>query len=413
MLKKGHIPHQEPTVSIGLVLPEDQQNRVTIKSSASKIEHEILAQNDTLLFDGNPIPYIQLLPSTQDSTFTIHPVRAGRGFHWEKHISIEVFGQLNISIKDGAIFVINQIPIEQYLMCVATSEMSGSCPPALLESQTIAARSWLLAASEQKHAQLGLDACNDDCCQRYQGMGQLTRSAVEASQATRGRVVMYDDEICDTRYSKSCGGVSENNEFVWNESPKPYLRAIHDHSDPELPNLETDQNFQQWYSEESGCYCSPRHVTETTLSQYLGHVDKAGSYFRWEVSFSQKEFTQLISNKTQSHLDEISSIHSLKRGMSGRITKMEIVGITNGKEIKIVLDSEYEIRRVLHPNFMYSSALIIDDSSPDKITFFGSGWGHGVGLCQIGALGMALKGYSTEHILNHYFTTTELEKIYD
>ncbi|MBL7012985.1 MAG: SpoIID/LytB domain-containing protein [Candidatus Marinimicrobia bacterium] len=418
MLIKGQIPTKEPNVSIGLVLPEDQQKSVTIKSSDSKSEHQILVQNDTLLLDGNPLPRIHFNRSTSDSYFTIHPIRAGRGFHWEKHISIQVLGSINISIKDGALFVINQIPVEQYLMCVATSEMSGDCPPALLESQTIAARSWLLAADEQKHAHLELDACNDDCCQRYQGMGNLTETAKKASLSTRGKVIMHHEAICDTRYSKSCGGVSESNESVWEESAKPYLRAIHDSPNSTLPDLQSNENFEYWYSQDSDCFCSPRIVPENELHQYLGHVDKSGSYFRWDVSFKQEELIKLISNKTNNPYDSIQSIKPLKRGLSGRIIQLEIKGQLKGIESIIILDSEYEIRRVLHPNFMFSSAFFIKysidrHSNIEEISFYGAGWGHGAGLCQIGALGMALNHYSTEEILNHYFKSTELEKIYD
>jgi len=418
MLVKGQIPTKEPKVLIGLVLPEDQQKRVTIKKSDSKIDHKILVQHDTLLLDGNPLSRIHFNQSTADSYFIIHPIQAGRGFHWEKHITIQVLGSIDISIKDGSLFVINQIPLEQYLMCVATSEMSGGCPPALLESQTIAARSWLLAADEQKHAHLGLDACNDDCCQRYQGMGNLTETAKKASQATRGEIIMHHHAICDTRYSKSCGGVSESNDYVWKESGKPYLRAVHDNPNPTLPDLQTNEKFQEWYSQDSDCFCSPQTVPEHKLHQYLGHVDKTGSYFRWYVTFNQNELIKLISNKTNNPFDSIQSIKPLKRGLSGRIIQLEIKGHLNGIESIILLDSEYEIRRVLHPHFMFSSAFFMKKSldthsNIDEISFYGSGWGHGAGLCQIGALGMALNNYSTKEILNHYFKSTELEKIYD
>ena len=418
MLIKGQIPTIEPNVSIGLVLPEDQQKSVTIKSSESKIEHQILVQKDTLLLDGNPLPRIHFNQSSTDSTFTIHPVRAGRGFHWEKHISIQVLGDVDISIKDGCLFVINQLPLEQYLMCVATSEMSGECPPALLEAQTIAARSWLLAADEQKHAHLGLDACNDDCCQRYQGMGNLTEKAKKASLSTRGKVIMHNQAICDTRYSKSCGGVSERNDYVWKESAKPYLTAIHDSPNPTLPDLQSDEKFQHWYWQDSDCFCSPKTVPENELHHYLGHVDKSGSYFRWDAAFNRDELIKLISNKTNNPFDSLQSIKPLKRGLSGRIIQLEIKGQLKGIESIIILDSEYEIRRVLHPNFMFSSAFFMkisldSHSYIDKITFHGAGWGHGAGLCQIGALGMALNQYSTKEILNHYFKSTELEKIYD
>ena len=418
MLNKGQIPLQEPIVSIGLVLPEDQQKSLTIQSSDSKKKKHILIQNGLLLIDSKPSPRIHLTQPTSDSFFTLYPVRAGRGFHWEKQITIQVLGEIEISILNGYLFVVNKIPLEQYLMCVATSEMSGECPSALLESQTIAARSWLLAADEQKHANLGIDACNDDCCQRYQGIGNLTDTAIKSSLATRGQVIIHQNAICDTRYSKSCGGVSENNDFLWKEKPKPYLRAILDSSEIEIPNLQSNEGFRNWIEQDSSCYCSPNTIPENELYRYLGHVDKSGSYFRWSVSYNQSELLKLINQKTKSSFDFIKSISPLKRGLSGRIIKIQIVGNIKGDEFKITLDSEYEIRRVLHPNFMFSSAFYIEESintnsNINTITFHGAGWGHGVGLCQIGALGMALNDYTSTQILKHYFKSTELKRIYD
>jgi SpoIID/LytB domain protein len=296
--------------------------------------------------------------------------------------------------------------------------MSGECPPALLESQTVAARSWLLAAAEQKHADLGIDSCNDDCCQRYQGIKYLTDAAISATKKTWGQVLIHDEQICDTRYSKSCGGISENNENVWGDEPKPYLRAVHDGNNSALPNIKSESDLEVWLTELQNCYCGPEYVPENDLKKYLGHVDKSGSYFRWNVSFSQEKLAQLISEKTGRMFDSIILLQPLNRGISGRITLLRIDGISKGEPANIILNSEYEIRRVLHPNFLYSSSFIIEtnydlDSQPSHIKLIGAGWGHGVGLCQIGALGMALNGSSFENILSHYFHSTELKNIYD
>ena len=352
-----------------------------------------------------------------DSSFTLNPIRAGRGFHWEKQISITVEGELEIKIVDGYLFVINHISLEKYLICVATSEMSGECPQALLESQTVAARSWLLAAAEQKHADLGLDACNDDCCQRYQGMGNLTDAAIAASEKTRGHILIYDGKICDTRYSKSCGGISENNENAWGGEPKPYLRAIHDGNNSTIPNLKSESDLKKWLTDDQHCFCGPNYVPEIQLHKYLGNVDKSKKYFRWDVSYSQEEISKLISEKTGRTFDSIILLQPLNRGISGRITQLRINGISKGEPANIILKSEYEIRQVLHPNFLYSSAFIIEaistrESPPCRVTLKGAGWGHGVGMCQIGALGMALNRMPYTQILSHYFQSTELRKIY-
>ncbi len=187
MLIKGQVPNKEPVVSIGLVLPEDQIQVLSIQDIKNNLSLEIDLQTENII-----------LPA---SLYKLPSIRAGRGFHWEKQISITVEGELEIKVVDDCLFLINHIPLEKYLMCVATSEMSGECPPALLESQTVAARSWLLAAAEQKHTNLGIDACNDDCCQRYQGMGNLTDAAISAIEETQGIVLIHNEKICDTRYS--------------------------------------------------------------------------------------------------------------------------------------------------------------------------------------------------------------------
>ena len=185
-----------------------------------------------------------------------------------------------------------------------------------------------------------------------------------------------------------------------------------------LPNIKSESDLKVWLTELQNSYCGPEYVPENDLKKYLGHVDKSGSYFRWNVSFSQEELTQLISEKTQRTFDSIILLQPLNRGISGRINQLRIDGISKGEPANIILNSEYEIRRVLHPDFLYSSAFIIEtnsdlDSQPSQIKLRGAGWGHGVGLCQIGALGMALNGSSFENILSHYFHSTELKNIYD
>ena len=403
MLVKGQIPSHEPVVSIGLVLPEDRVQELLIKDVENNRSFNIKLTEEPNFFPT--------------STYKLSSIRAGRGFHWEKNISITVEGELEIKIVDECLFVINHIPLEKYIICVATSEMSGECPQALLESQTVAARSWLLAAMEQKHADLGIDSCNDDCCQRYQGIENLTDAAISAAKKTWGQVLIHEEKICDTRYAKSCGGISENNENVWDDEAKPYLRAIHDGKDASIPNLKSESDLKKWMIEIPNSYCSPDFVRETHLQKYLGHVDKSGSYFRWNVSFSQVDLTKLISEKTGRNFDSIQSLQPLNRGISGRITQLRIDGIYKNENSHIILKSEYEIRRVLHPNFLFSSAFIIEANSTanslaSRFIFKGAGWGHGVGLCQIGALGMALNGQSSTDILSHYFQSTELRKIY-
>jgi stage II sporulation protein D len=415
MLIKGSIPTIEPLVSIGLILPVDKQKYVKI-TSKSNLDYEIEALEDQLLVNGKKSNQFKLQQLAKDSSLKIDPVTAGRGFHWQKQIAISIKGSIKIRNVDGYLFLVNEIGMENYLMSVATSEMGGDCPEALLEAQTIAARSWLMASEEQKHKDLGIDACNDDCCQRYQGIKNISAKAKSAALNTRGKFVIYNNKICDTRYSKSCGGISENNENVWDDNPKKYMRGIFD-GRGNVPDFSDEEQLNKWIFEPQDCYCNNEYVKKSELKNFLGSVDEEGDYFRWEITYSNEQLTKIINKKLNESFDSIESLIPMKRGVSGRIMRLTISGKKNQKEYKTLVDSEYDIRNTLHPEFLYSSAFVINANSnsqscAEKITLSGAGWGHGAGLCQIGALGMAIIGKSSEEILKHYFTSTEIKKIY-
>ena len=286
MLKKGYKPNKEPTLSIGMILPTDFRKRLIVTTPSKKKKIRIEAKLKHLEYENFKKKEITFKGSHSDDFFIIHSVPAGRGFHWEKTIDVKVAGNLHIKNSNGNIFVINEIKLEQYLASVATSEMGSACPSALLEAQTIVARSWIIAASEQKHFKLGIDACNDDCCQRYQGITNITNKSKQASKKTFGHFLVHDDQICDTRYSKSCGGISENNVNVWRESPKPYLRAVFDGSSKTIPDLSNNQKLQTWIKEPPNCYCGNKYIDEENLKIYIGKVDKKGTYFRWRVRYT-------------------------------------------------------------------------------------------------------------------------------
>jgi len=418
MLLKGDIPTQEPVVSIGLVLPIDKQHSVMIKCSDKNEKYDIKTIEDHLSVNGKETKSFSLNKISNESSYQLDPISAGRGFHWQKKIKISIQGSIRITNIDDCLFVVNDIGLESYLMSVATSEMSGECPIALLEAQTIAARSWLIASEEQKHAELDIDACNDDCCQRYQGIDNISKEAELASIQTRGTFITYENEICDARYSKSCGGMTENNENVWNNDPKPYLRGIYDGKNGHGTDLSNASNINNWLSEVYDCYCSNDHIDQIELKKYLGSVDEGGNYFRWEFTYSKDQLRDIINEKTNESFDSINALTPQKRGVSGRIIELVISGKKNGHPYDLVIGSEYEIRDALHPEFLYSSAFTINansniQSDEDKITLAGAGWGHGVGLCQIGALGMALSGRSSEEILKHYFSSITITKSYD
>lgn len=421
---------KEPIIKVGIILPEDKKISIEIvfpnphqyKMNSRKLSEniKIKIQADSILVDGKLCKNVIIEPveDVENSNCPIiNSVPTGRGFHWQNEIQVQLPGKVIIKNYNGHLFVINELPVEQYLPYVATSEMNADCPPALLEAQTIAARSWLLANLQVNHPDLNIDVCNDDCCQRYQGVTEVPKESLQAIHNTYGQVLLYRDEICDARYSKCCGGITESYENVWGGEPIPYLSSISDNPQPN-DNLMTTNDYESFINSFPPAFCSEKYVKPSDIQKYLGKVDKSGSYYRWNISYSQKELTSIINQKLDLNAHEIVNILPLKRGYSGRIIKLQIDYFdTSGKEKSIVLNSEYDIRNALHKQFLYSSAIVIeqrlDDNRHIKIfKFIGAGWGHGVGLCQMGALGMALNGYSAEDILKHYFKGVVVKQLY-
>ncbi|MGD9899031.1 MAG: SpoIID/LytB domain-containing protein [Calditrichaceae bacterium] len=449
MLTPDLIPSTEPIINVGIILPEDDFTSVVIKTPANKAylvklyersipippEEEIYFHLEKGLIhfrlQGKEYKFEKevFIFSAKKETelktgdgIRIKNIVAGRGFHWNKYIDVFLSGSLKIRPYKDRLILINELRLEEYLMCVATSEMGASCPSALIESQTIAARSWLLANIEQKHRNLDMDVCNDDCCQRYQGTGQLTNQSVEGVKNTVGQILMFDDYICDARYSKSCGGVTESFESIWRGEAVPYLTSIIDAetkpADLEGP-LTDDHFFQKWVENKPETFCSSLTTPENELGEFLGTVDESGQYFRWNITIPQDEMTSVINRFNPISAKYIMSIKPLKRGYSGRITRLIINYLDQNRQKKaLILDSEYLIRQSLYRKFLYSSAFIVtaiegQTGIPVSFSLQGAGWGHGVGLCQIGALGMALTNHSTEEILSHYYPGALIKRIYE
>jgi SpoIID/LytB domain protein len=327
MLQPGTIPKTEPVLNVGIVLPEDKytslkivipkgipyqlefSDRTVAPGAGETISFELT--KDGISFKSeyreNLAPDTVRLSPVEDisspapqSGIKIKDIISGRDFHWKKYIDVTLPGEVILKPYENNLLVLNELPIEQYLACVATSEMGAACPPSLIEVQTIAARSWMFANVEQKHTNLGMDVCNDDCCQRYQGTTFLTEQSLNGALDTFGQVLIYNETICDTRYSKSCGGVMESFDTIWGGQPLDYLQIKADSLDEPAEwqkPLSDEKNFEKWINSSPGTFCSPTVIPEENLPKYLGSVDEQGRYFRWRTNISQNEMAENIRNQ--------------------------------------------------------------------------------------------------------------------
>lgn len=371
------------------------------------------------------------LRGQKDSSLTLLNVTIGNRFHWERTENQTFQGNLTLLLRnDKTIAVINEIPLEDYLKSVISSEMSSAAPMEFLKAHAIISRSWLLAAVDRKkktketsessekitdeevirwydREQHDLfDVCADDHCQRYQGITKiLSRQAEEAVRETQGKVITYQDEICDARYSKACGGRTENFETAWDDKQVPYLESVSDASVPHRP-IKTEQEASAWVLAIPDAYCNPSD--EDLLEKVLPDLDRqTNGFFRWRVEYSRSELEEILREKSGLDFGKLKEIVPIARGPSGRISRLKIVG----SKRSIVVGKELEIRRWLSRTHLYSSAFVVT-AEPGRFRFHGAGWGHGVGLCQVGAAVMAKQGFSAEEILKHYFLGIGIKKIY-
>jgi len=376
------------------------------------------------------------------SSFVLRNVIIGKRFHWEKKENERFLGSIKFLIEDDLLTAVNILPVEDYLTSVISSEMKATSPRDLLKAHAIISRSWLLAQKEKskllksedktvrseiktdseyikwydREDHKRYDVCADDHCQRYQGITKLIEhNAQKAVIETRGLVLEYNNEICDTRFSKSCGGISESFQNVWEPELKPYLTKIIDYKfEPDGFNLDlTDEKAaEKWIRNSPPAFCNTND--DEILSLVLMKYDQeTKDFFRWNVEYTQKEISDLINSKSGFDFGEIIDLVPVQRGESGRIIKLKIIGakktLTVGKELYI--------RKILSDTHLYSSAFIVDkfelvNNIPQKFKITGAGWGHGVGLCQIGAAVMSVMGYKFDEILLHYFKGANITKIY-
>lgn len=397
-------------------------------------EGRILWENtlyDELLFD----------PTDAQSSFTLEDVTIGINFHWERKEAQTFLGKLRFIVEDNNICAINELPVETYLTSVISSEMRATSSLELLKAHAVISRSWLLAQMEQRKAENNnvekqpsffktdeefvrwydredhkrFDVCADDHCQRYQGITKAAnKHVVEAIQQTAGEILTRHGEICDARYSKCCGGAVEEFQYCWENIKKPYLQALPDTlpDTTPLPDLTDEAVARQWILSSPDAFCNT--TDQKVLSQVLNDFDQETTdFYRWSQTYSQAEVKQLLEEKLEVLFGDIIDLVPLSRGKSGRIYRLKIVG----KERTLIIGKELEIRRALSKSHLYSSAFIVEkadikDSVPQKFIIKGAGWGHGVGLCQIGAAMMGKQGYRYEEILLHYYKGAEITKAY-
>lgn len=369
------------------------------------------------------------------ATFSLQNITIGVAFHWQRQEEQTFAGNLRILASgDNTLTAINDIALEDYLSSVISSEMSAAAPMALLETHAIISRSWLAVMLKRGQTPSGasapasaegehivwygreehrlFDVCADDHCQRYQGLTRSIPDRTEAAvNATRGVFLVYGDAVCDARYSKCCSGRTETFENTWEEIPHPYLSSVADSAVNHGPVLD-EEAAQRWLFSSPEAYCNTRD--EKLLAEILPSFDQeTKDFFRWEVAYDQEELGEILREKSGIDFGRVMDLIPLKRGPSGRITRLKITGT----KTSIVVGKELEIRRWLSRSHLYSSAFVVeaqrDPSGTDcRFVLHGGGWGHGVGLCQIGAAVMASRGSSAETILKHYFRGASLKKLY-
>ena len=436
---------EEPIVSVGIVSASKlcfSLNAPYTVCGSQRCGKQVVELSEGRILWENAL-YDELLfePTDAQSSFTLEDVTIGVNFHWERKEAQTFLGKLRFIVQDNNICAINELPVETYLTSVISSEMSATSSLELLKSHAVISRSWLLAQMEQRKAENNnvekqpsffktdegivrwydredhkrFDVCADDHCQRYQGITKAAnKHVVEAIQQTAGEILTSHGEICDARYSKCCGGAVEEFQYCWENIKKPYLQALPDTlpDTTPLPDLTDEAVACQWILSSPDAFCNT--TDQKVLSQVLNDFDQETTdFYRWNQTYSQAEVKQLLEEKLEVQFGDIIDLVPLSRGKSGRIYRLKIVG----KERTLIIGKELEIRRALSKSHLYSSAFIVEkadikDSVPQKFIIKGAGWGHGVGLCQIGAAMMGKQGYRYEEILLHYYKGAEITKAY-
>lgn len=437
---------KEPEICVGIVNAQEihftLNGNFFAKGETVSGDQAVSFSEGGILWNDNLYRELTFTPQEEQNSFSLYDVTIGINFHWERQETQVFLGTLKLVVDEEKIVAINILPVEDYLTSVISSEMSANSSLELLKAHAVVSRSWLFAQIEKRKAMSGkdegffsftktkeeyirwydredhtiFDVCADDHCQRYQGITKASNATVaEAVRATRGRLLMYNNKVCDARFSKCCGGATEEFEYCWEDKHYPYLSAVRDTEKEEyrpLPDLTKEEEAEHWIRKAPKSFCDTHDIK--ILSQILNHYDQETTdFYRWKVRYTQEELAELIRTNTKTDYGHILDLIPVQRGTSGRICKLKIVGSLK----TFTIGKEMEIRRVLSDSHLFSSAFVIDkgeikDGIPQSFLFSGAGWGHGVGLCQVGAAVMGEKGYTYEEILLHYYKGADIQKFY-
>lgn len=438
---------KQPDVTVGIVSAQKihfSLNKPYLAKGEKVLGEQVVEFSEGgVLWNGNQYSQLTFHPQSADASFSLSGVTIGVNFHWERKETQTFLGTLRFVVESDKIVAINELPVEKYLESVISSEMSATSSLELLKAHAVISRSWLLAQMKKRRevAESGnnffsftkkedmlirwydredhtlFDVCADDHCQRYQGITKETSPHVaEAIRQTKGQILMDGEEICDARFSKCCGGITEEFQYCWEDTPKTYLTAVRDIAlgvEHTLSNLTNEEEAEKWIRFNPPAFCNTQD--KKILSEVLNDYDQETvNFYRWKETLSQEKLQQLIADKLKMDLGAILDMKAVERGKSGRISKLQIIGT----EKTFTIGKELEIRRTLSDSHLLSSAFVVDkydkdeQGVPQRFELIGAGWGHGVGLCQIGAAVMGEQGYHYDAILLHYYQGAEIKKLY-
>ena len=438
---------KQPDVTVGIVSAQKihfSLNKPYLAKGEKVLGEQVVEFSEGgVLWNGNQYSQLTFHPQSADASFSLSDVTIGVNFHWERKETQTFLGTLRFVVESDKIVAINELPVEKYLESVISSEMSATSSLELLKAHAVISRSWLLAQMKKRRevAENGnnffsftkkedtlirwydredhtlFDVCADDHCQRYQGITKETSPHVaEAIRQTKGQILMDGEEICDARFSKCCGGITEEFQYCWEDTPKTYLTAVRDIAlgvEHTLPNLTNEEEAEKWIRFNRPAFCNTQD--KKILSEVLNDYDQETvNFYRWKETLSQEKLQQLIADKLKMDLGAILDMKAVERGKSGRISKLQLIGT----EKTFTIGKELEIRRTLSDSHLLSSAFVVDkydkdeQGVPQRFELIGAGWGHGVGLCQIGAAVMGEQGYHDDAILLHYYQGAEIKKLY-